>query len=187
MPLTHLHVACAAGSRARPRAVVSARPIEHPCVDPRRTCSRLVTRRWRRSRRIGGTAEPAEGFGWHRRRCHRARQREAQPRDGSALGALPRFRVRAQERTRAVSWIHDSMQFREMFCVSSIDWPAWARPSRSSQRHGRASGPIPACAKLPLLNSVARRGLPNLIEATVIPATRNTPRVPRGELLTQEA
>jgi len=36
--------------------------------------------------------------------------------------------------------------------------------------HGLASGPAPAFAKLPLLNAVARRGLPNLIEATVIPA-----------------
>jgi hypothetical protein len=36
--------------------------------------------------------------------------------------------------------------------------------------HGRFSGPVPTCAKLPLLNAVARRGLPNLIEATVIPA-----------------
>jgi hypothetical protein len=37
---------------------------------------------------------------------------------------------------------------------------------------GDADGPRahPACKKLPLLNAVARRGLPNLIEATVIPA-----------------
>jgi hypothetical protein len=37
---------------------------------------------------------------------------------------------------------------------------------------GHANGPRvrPTCEKLPLLNAVARRGLPNLIEATVIPA-----------------
>jgi intracellular septation protein A len=38
---------------------------------------------------------------------------------------------------------------------------------------GRHDGPPvahPTCAKLPLLYAVARRGLPNLIEATVIPA-----------------
>jgi hypothetical protein len=37
---------------------------------------------------------------------------------------------------------------------------------------GGADGPKvhPTCEKLPLLNAVARRGLPNLIEATVIPA-----------------
>ena len=37
---------------------------------------------------------------------------------------------------------------------------------------GGADGPQvhPTCEKLPLLNAVARRGLPNLIEATVIPA-----------------
>jgi hypothetical protein len=38
---------------------------------------------------------------------------------------------------------------------------------------GRHDGPLaehPTCAKLPLLRAVARRGLPNLIEATVIPA-----------------